>query len=190
MGNVFETLSRLEDDREAALAYAKRAHSGQTRSDGKTPYVTHPIRVAQSVERLKQSRNLDALISAAYLHDTVEDTNTTHKDLEKMFGGLVASLVKELTSDKEEIKRVGKTEYLQKKMAGMTSYGLVIKLADRLDNVQDIATAKSPSWRQRYKRETENILSYIEQNRVLTGTHQKIIGLIREKLREVPDNQI
>lgn len=168
-----------------ALAYAKQAHAGQTRSDGKTPYVTHPVRVAQNVERFKRSKNLDSLISAAYLHDTIEDTDTTHQDLEKMFGGLVASLVLELTSDKDEIKRVGKTEYLQRKMAGMTSYGLVIKLADRLDNVQDIATAKSASWRQRYKRETEDILSYIEKNRVLTGTHRTIVGLIRDKLNEI-----
>lgn len=188
MSTIFETLNKLADDRDQALAYATKAHAGQTRSDGKTPYVTHPIRVAQNVEQLKRSKNLDALISAAYLHDTIEDTDTTHEDLEKMFGGLVASLVQELTSNKDEIKRIGKTEYLQKKMVGMTSYGLVIKLADRLDNVQDIATAKSASWRQKYKRETENILNYIEKNRVLTGTHRNIIGLIKEKLKEVPDN--
>lgn len=69
----------------------------------------------------------------------------------------------------------------------MTSYALVIKLADRLDNVQDIATAKSPSWRRKYKRETENILGYIEKNRVLSGTHQNIIRMIRAKLQEVPE---
>lgn len=184
---MYETLMKLADDKERALAYARKAHAGQTRADGKTPYVSHPIRVAQNVERFKKSKNLDALIAAAYLHDTIEDTDTTHEDLEKMFGGLVASLVKELTSDKDEVKRQGKTEYLQKKMAGMTSYALVIKLADRLDNVQDIATAKSPSWRKKYKRETEKILSYIEQNRVLSGTHKNIIKLIRDKLSEVPD---
>jgi (p)ppGpp synthase/HD superfamily hydrolase len=104
-----------------------------------------------------------------------------------LFGGLVASLVQELTSDLEKIKQVGKQEYLAKKMAHeMSSWGLLIKLADRLDNVQDIATAKSPAWRARYKAETEHIMDYIEKNRVLTGTHQKLVGLIREKLREIP----
>ena len=186
MGRIFETLSQLADDREQALAYATKAHAGQTRSGG-APYITHPVRVAQNVEKFKRSKNLDALISAAYLHDTIEDTDTTHEDLEKLFGGLVASLVQELTSDKDEVKRQGKTEYLGKKMAGMTSYALVIKLADRLDNVQDIATAKSASWRRKYKTETENILDYIEKNRVLSSTHLRIIGLIRNKLKEVTE---
>lgn len=185
MASIFETLSKLADDREQALAYATKAHSGQTRSDG-SPYIRHPERVAQNVERFKQSKNLDALISAAYLHDTVEDTNTTTEDLEKMFGGLVASLVQELTSDKDAVKQQGKTDYLSKKMAAMTSYALVIKLADRLDNVQDIATAKSASWRKKYKLETEKILNYIERNRVLSATHRRLVELIREKLTEIP----
>ena len=185
MSKILDAINAVEEDREKALAYARKAHDSQTRSDG-SPYIAHPERVAQSIERFKKSKNLDALIQAAYLHDTIEDTDTTYEDLEKMFGGLVASLVQELTSDKDKVKAMGKTEYLQQKMAGMTSYALVIKLADRLDNVQDIATAKSPSWRRKYKIETERILSFIERHRVLTGTHQTIIGLIREKLAEVP----
>jgi hypothetical protein len=125
------------------------------------------------------------LISAAYLHDTVEDTDTTHEALHDLFGGLVASLVKELTSDPEQIKKVGKAQYLAHKMAAMSSYALVIKLADRLDNVKDITTARTPQWRQKYKNETEHILNYIEKTRALSGTHQKLIGLIRDKLSEL-----
>jgi|688.fasta_scaffold486584_1 guanosine-3',5'-bis(diphosphate) 3'-pyrophosphohydrolase len=172
------------EDPKQALAYATQAHAGQTRSGG-DPYISHPVRVANTVAANKKSKHIDALISAAYLHDTVEDTNTTHEDLEKMFGGLVASLVLELTSDKAQIDKIGKSQYLAKKMAVMSSYALVIKLADRLDNVQDIATARTPQWRAKYKAETEHVLDYIEQKRALTGTHKKIIGLIRNKLDEV-----
>jgi guanosine-3',5'-bis(diphosphate) 3'-pyrophosphohydrolase len=177
---IIEIIEGVED----ALAYATTAHSGQTRSDG-SPYINHPMRVAQSVEKFKRSHNLEALISAAYLHDTIEDTDTTHEDLERMFGGLVASLVQELTSDKEEVKKLGKAQYLSNKMAKMSSYALVIKLADRLDNVQDIKTAKSQKWRDRYRAETEQVLDYIEKNRALSRTHLKIIDLIREKLQEL-----
>ena len=180
----FSLFLSLHEDSDSALAYATKAHAGQKRATG-DDYISHPIQVAKSVEAYKKSHNLDALISAAYLHDTLEDTDTTHEDLEKMFGGLVASLVKELTSDKEKIKDVGKTDYLKQKMATMSSYALVIKLADRLDNVQDIATAKTPEWRAKYKKETENVLDYIEKNRVLSGTHKKIISSIRAKLDEV-----
>lgn len=175
----------IDEDLRQVLDYATKAHAGQTRSGGE-PYIGHPVRVANTIQQYKKSHNIDALIAAAYLHDTIEDTDTTHEALHDLFGGLVASLVLELTSDLEEIKRVGKKDYLAKKMAhDLSSYGLVIKLADRLDNVQDIATAKSPEWRARYKAETEHILDYIEKNRVLSGTHKQLVGMIRDKLNEI-----
>lgn len=180
----FKTFTRLAEDMAMVHKFAADAHSGQTRSDG-SPYIGHPQAVAKNVEKYKKSHNLDALIAAALLHDTIEDTNTTHEDLEKLFGGLVASLVKELTSDKEQVQKLGKANYLSHKMATMSSYALVIKLADRLDNVKDIATAKTPEWRAKYRKETENVLNYIEANRILSGTHKKLIAAIREKLHEV-----
>jgi GTP pyrophosphokinase len=183
-------INELLEDVRQALDYATQAHAGQTRSGGE-PYIGHPVRVAQTIQKYKQSHNIDALIAAAYLHDTIEDTDTTHEALHDLFGGLVASLVQELTSDLEQIKKVGKQEYLAKKMAHeMSSYGLVIKLADRLDNVQDIATAKSPAWRARYKAETEHIMNYIEKNRSLSGTHKKLVSLIRAKLADIPVDNV
>jgi (p)ppGpp synthase/HD superfamily hydrolase len=180
----------LDEDLRQVVQYATDAHQGQTRSDG-SPYISHPVRVAQIVKQYKQSHNIDQLLAAAYLHDTIEDTDTTQEALHDLFGGLVASLVQELTSDLEEIKKVGKKDYLAKKMAhDLTSYALVIKLADRLDNVSDLHTAKSPAWRAKYKAETEHIMDYLEQNRVLSGTHKKLISLIRDKLAEIPtENQ-
>ena len=167
-----------------ALRYATKAHSGQTRSSGE-PYITHPKSVARFLRKDKTSKNLDKLVQAALLHDTIEDTDTTHEDLEKMFGGLVASLVSQLTSDKKQIEKIGKKEYLSRKMATMSSYALAIKLADRLDNVQDIATAKTPEWREKYKRETIGILHRLESERKLSATHTKIIKAIKDKLSEV-----
>ena len=178
----------VDEGREEALQFATQAHAGQKRAGG-APYISHPVRVAQHVEQWKQSHNIDALISAAYLHDTLEDTDTTHEALHDLFGGLVASLVLELTSDPEQVKQMGKQNYLAHKMAAMSSYALVIKLADRLDNVKDIATARTPEWRARYAAETNHILDFIEKNRALSSTHQKLIGLIRDKLQELNNPQ-
>lgn len=180
----FKNYLSLFESPEKALAFATAKHAGQTRSDG-SPYIKHPERVADIVRKYKKSHNIDQLISAAFLHDTVEDTGTTKEDLEKLFGGLVAALVQELSSDKEELDKVGKTAYLSRKMSLMSSYALVIKLADRLDNVSDLQTAKNEAWRKKYKKETEEVLDYIEKNRVLSGTHKKLISLIRDKLKEV-----
>lgn len=181
--NIFIEDHDIEES-EQALQFATQAHAGQTRAGGE-PYVNHPIRVADSIKQYKQSHNLDALIDAALLHDTVEDTDTTHEALHDLFGGLVASLVKELTSDPEQIKKMGKAQYLAHKMAAMSSYALVIKLADRLDNVKDITTARTPEWRQKYKKETEHILNYIEKTRALSDTHKIFIDLIRNKISEL-----
>jgi len=181
---VFEPKQAMAEGEAEALQYATQAHAGQTRAGG-DPYITHPMRVADHIRQYKQSHNLDALISAAYLHDTVEDTDTTQEALHDLFGGLVASLVQELTSDPAQIKKQGKAAYLSHKMAAMSSYALVIKLADRLDNVKDITTAKTPQWRAKYAAETNQILNYIEKTRALSGTHQKLISLIRTKLSEI-----
>lgn len=177
----------LNENPVKAFFYAKNAHKGQTRSDG-SRYIKHPARVAAIVKKYKTSKSISQILSAAYLHDTIEDTKTTEDDIKQLFGGLVSSLVKELTSNKEEIEKVGKAQYLINKMTSMSSWALVIKLADRLDNVSDLRTAKSAQWRQKYKRETEQILSELERNRELSATHKKLIDEIRKKLQELNTN--
>lgn len=176
----------VEEDYRSAARYAASAHAGQKRSSGHA-YISHPVRVANIVKKYKNSKKLDDLLSAAFLHDTIEDTDTNEEKLRKMFGELVASIVKELTSDKKEIEKVGKTNYLSNKMANMSSWALVIKLADRLDNVSDLETAKSDAWRKKYKRETEDILDHLEKNRELSGTHRRLISAIRGKLEAVTE---
>lgn len=172
-----------------AFFYAKDAHKGQTRSDG-SRYIKHPVRVANIVKKYKTSKNLNDILAAAYLHDTIEDTKTTENDIKQLFGGLVSSLVKELTSDKDKIKEVGKTQYLVDKMTNMSSWALVIKLADRLDNVSDLRTAKSVAWRQKYKKETEEILHRLQMNRELSATHKTIIAEIKKKLDDLSEETV
>ena len=188
--HYYEKLAKAEkvdEDYRDAARYAATAHTGQKRSGGK-PYISHPVRVANIVKKYKDSKQLNDILSAAFLHDTIEDTDTDEEQLSKMFGALVASLVKELTSDKDEIAKVGKTEYLADKMTNMSSWALVIKLADRLYNVSDIKVAKNPEWRHRYRTETETILDRIERDRVLSGTHKQLINLIRAKLAELDES--
>jgi (p)ppGpp synthase/HD superfamily hydrolase len=121
-------------------------------------------------------------MTAAFLHDTVEDTPTTLMEIKNKFGNLVASLVKELTSDSDKIKKLGKTEYLSNKMTEeLTDYALVLKLADRLDNVSDFPKATA-SFVEKYKKETNSILNKLEE-RDLTGTQKKLIAAIKEKLK-------
>jgi (p)ppGpp synthase/HD superfamily hydrolase len=128
---------------EAALLFATRAHSGQPRKGNKLPYIVHPISVASYVRtytskyKYESKSSLDELMSAAYLHDVVEDCNVSYETLEMKFNKNIANLVKELTSDKAKLNQVGKTDYLKSKLLYMSDDALLIKLCDRLDNIID-----------------------------------------------------
>ena len=154
-----------------ALLFAIERHEGQTRRGTDLPYITHPIAVSYLVAQFKQSKHLPELVAAAILHDVLEDTPTTFAELAERFTPLVASLVLELTSDQAEIDRIGKLEYLKAKMAGMSSYGLTIKLADRLHNISDRPTAKMV-------RDTLEILAHLQVHRRLTAPQKTLMEQI------------
>jgi (p)ppGpp synthase/HD superfamily hydrolase len=159
-----------------ALRFATEKHDGQFRRGTNLPYITHPVAVSYVVIQTKQSKHLLELATAAILHDVLEDTETSFTDLAVRFTPLVASLVHELTSDDREIARVGKREYMKAKMKGMSSYALVIKLADRLHNVSDNPT-------QKMVRDTMDILVYLEYVRKLTAPQKGLVNRIWQSCR-------
>lgn len=168
-----------------AREFAREKHRGQRRKDG-TPYIGHPIRVMDIVFKFKERNRMDELFAAALLHDTLEDTDTGISELRENFGEIVALLVVELTTDKLRSKVVGKTEYLSGKFSNeraISSWALVIKLADRLDNISDLESMGVDATKKK-RAETFGILDALEGKRDLTNTHRKLIGAIREKLGE------
>ena len=174
------------DKIEKALEFAKEAHLNQIRADG-TPYINHPIKVAENVKKYIKSKEIDNLIICALLHDTLEDTNTTYYDIANNFGYLVASIVLELTNDNEIKNLLGKTRYLQIKMKNMTSWALNIKLCDRLNNVMDLENATT-TFQEKYTIETIDIISYLLENRKLTQTQKDIICLINNEIERQREN--
>ncbi len=156
-----------------ALEFAKLKHQGQTRFNG-SDYINHPIRVAKLIQKYKNSHEIDTLIAAAYLHDTLEDTDTTYYELCNKFGILIASLVKELTTNEDFKNILGKTLYLELKLKSLSNWALDIKLCDRLDNLSELDYA-SLEFKNKYIVETAYIISFILNNRSLTKTHQTII---------------
>jgi (p)ppGpp synthase/HD superfamily hydrolase len=150
-----------------AIIFANEKHEGQTRKGNGLPYITHPLAVSYLVAKFKKSKHLIELVVASILHDTIEDTNTTFAELAKRFTPLVASLVFELTSDKLEIARIGKLEYLKKKMVGMSSYALLLKLLDRLHNISSGPTEKTVH-------DTVEILQHIAKKRKLTKPQKQV----------------
>jgi (p)ppGpp synthase/HD superfamily hydrolase len=160
-----------------AKKFAEKKHINQTRKfDENLPYISHPTAVA---ERLASIINDEEMIAAAFLHDTLEDTQTTYEEISQEFGNRVADLVQELTSDKKEEKLVGKAEYLTKKINDLSPEARLIKLLDREHNVSGFLQSP-PEFCQRYAQETQYILDHI--NITPSPLEIQIIASIREKI--------
>ena len=172
-----------EIDIEEVLAFARERHKGQVRADG-SDYITHPIRVSKLVAEYKPSRNGNILAAGALLHDVLEDTYTSYKELCDKFGIVVASLVMEVTSSGFMPKLVGKRFYLAHKMQYMSSYALVIKLADRLDNLTDMSAVALEKIKRTYF-DTIYMINYLEGKRNLTDPQKNLITAIRGKLEDI-----
>lgn len=124
-----------EVELERAFVAASNAHEGQFRKSGE-PYITHPVAVAQILADLGMDQ---ATISAALLHDTVEDTGYSLKTIQSEFGNEVAQLVDGVTKlDKLTYGPTAEAETLRKMVVAMSKdiRVLVIKLADRLHNAR------------------------------------------------------
>jgi len=158
-----------------AIIFSMERHKDQKRSVNDYPYIVHPISVFSIVKKYKESKNSEMLLCAALLHDILEDTDTTYEELVADYSKGIADLVLEVTNDSDQIDIHGKIGYMKQKMMNMTSYGLIIKLADNLDNLTD-----NPSVKQT-KRYME-VIDYIEINRPLTKTHRSLIREIRESV--------
>ncbi len=123
-----------------AIALAARKHHGQIRKDKQTPYVSHVVRVAFTVSQVFGFRDPE-LITAAVLHDTIEDTTTDADDLAP-FGPEVTRIVVALTKDKRLTEDDREDAYRRQLAAGGWKVA-VCKLADIYDNVSDSRTLEA-----------------------------------------------
>jgi guanosine-3',5'-bis(diphosphate) 3'-pyrophosphohydrolase len=118
-----------------AVAFAARAHQGQVRKDGRTPYASHVFRVCLVARHVFGIDDLQTLVTAA-LHDTVEDTTTDFDDLAEHFGEEVARWVAILSKDMRLPDRE-KEEAYKAVLAQAPWQVKVCKLADIFDNLMD-----------------------------------------------------
>jgi guanosine-3',5'-bis(diphosphate) 3'-pyrophosphohydrolase len=128
-----------------AVAFAAEKHRHQRRKDAHaSPYINHPIELAQLLAGEGAVTDVDVLCAAA-LHDTIEDTQTTAEELRREFGEEIASIVEEVTDDKNLPKAERKR--LQVEHAAHISHkARLVKLADKICNVRDIIAAPPAGW--------------------------------------------
>jgi guanosine-3',5'-bis(diphosphate) 3'-pyrophosphohydrolase len=118
-----------------SISFATRAHQGQLRKDGQTPYVSHIFRVCLIVRQVFGIED-ESVLAAAVLHDTVEDTTTDFDDLQKEFGTEVAGWVADLSKDKR-LPEPEREKAYETRLAQAPWQVKICKLADIFDNLMD-----------------------------------------------------
>ena len=159
-----ETLDRIlslqpEEKKEEiikAYEFAKERHKGQKRKTGE-PYIIHPLNVALILANLGMDTET---VIAGFLHDLIEDTQTTYEEIRELFGDNVAGLVNGVT-------KIGKIKYKSdqaenyRKLILATAKDprvIILKLADRLDNMKTLWVFREEK-RKRIARETLEIFA-------------------------------
>ena len=128
-----------------AAAFAADRHRRQKRKDHEaTPYINHPLEVARLLAEEGGVRDAEVL-TAALLHDVIEDTRTTRRELERRFGARVAALVAEVTDDKRLPKQVRKRLQIEH-APQMSRAAALIKIADKTCNLRDIRERPPKGW--------------------------------------------
>jgi GTP diphosphokinase / guanosine-3',5'-bis(diphosphate) 3'-diphosphatase len=135
-----------------AVEFAAWKHRDQRRKDEQaSPYINHPIALAEVLSRDGGVRNA-AVLAAALLHDTLEDTESTPAELRRIFGPKIAGIVMEVTDDKR-LPKLRRKELQIEHAAHISRSAKLVKLADKICNLSDILASPPKDWSLTRKRE-------------------------------------
>jgi len=146
--DVIPDLSKLFDAGDIcllmkALRFSAERHKDQRRKDKQaSPYINHPIQVAETLWRIGEVDNMVMLI-AALLHDTLEDTETTVEELEVQFGAEIARVVQEV-SDNPNLPSPERKRLQVEHAPHISKFAQQVKLADKICNIYDISHQAPP----------------------------------------------
>ena len=130
-----------------ATQFAALKHCDQRRKDGKTPYIIHPISVAMILSEIGSIEDPE-ILSAALLHDTIEDTDTSAHELDKNFGSRVRIIVEELTDN--DMLTFSQSKQMQIENAPyLSKNATLVRIADKISNVSDVIENPPPEWNQK-----------------------------------------
>ena len=128
-----------------ALEFAAHKHRDQRRKDvHASPYINHPIALANVLINEADIHDPE-VICAALLHDTIEDTETTPGELAHEFGERIRDIVLEVTDDKN-LQKADRKRLQIEHAADASRQAKLVKLADKICNLRDIASGPPAKW--------------------------------------------
>jgi GTP diphosphokinase / guanosine-3',5'-bis(diphosphate) 3'-diphosphatase len=163
-----------------ALEFASIKHEDQRRKGiKKRPYINHPIKVASLLSETGQQTD-HLLIAAALLHDTIEDTKTTKKDIFDSFGEEIANLVCEVTDNMKLPNQQRKKNQITH-ASELSEKAKMIKIADKTANILDLIEYPIP-WSKKRKMDyitwTKKVVDECRGvNRLLENNYDKVYQL-------------
>jgi guanosine-3',5'-bis(diphosphate) 3'-pyrophosphohydrolase len=167
----------------AALQFAAHKHRDQRRKDPEaSPYINHPIALANILWQ-EAGVHEPEVIRAALLHDTVEDTSTTHQELVEHFGPKVAGIVAEVTDDRSLPKAARKQNQVDH-APHLTREAKLVKLADKIANLRDVANSPPKGWPLERRQEYFDWARRVVDG--LRGVHPKLEGLFDQAYAQRP----
>ena len=171
-----------------AVKFSAERHRNQRRKDAdSTPYINHPLNVAELLWGLGGVRDTNVVV-AGLLHDLIEDTETEPKEIRQLFGKQILSLVLEVTDD----KRLPKAERKRLQIVhatGLSTGAKQIKLADKIWNVVDITWTPPHNWSRERKMEylewsAEVVAGLRGCNQMLENEFDRVLSVAREKIKD------
>ena len=167
-----------------AAKFAAGKHKGQIRKGRKgLPYIDHLKSVARVIAEVGGVDD-PHILAAAWLHDTLEDTDTTPEELEAAFGKRVRRLVEEVSDDKSLPKEIRKQLQIQH-APELSPDAALIKLGDKISNIIDVTHTPPPHWtlarRHNYLNWAETVIQKCPK--VNSALEQYFAGVLEEGRR-------
>lgn len=163
-----------------AARFAAEAHRGQWRKYTEVPYIVHPMRVAGRLTLTPGAT--EEVVAAAWLHDVVEDCPNFRNSLHREFPTEVTLLVGELTNPSihyPEFNRATRKQMDREHLARASYWAKVVKLVDRIDNLNDMVGAKG-GFKVKYCAESVLLVSAV----YLSDPDDKVIRGLRDEAEE------
>lgn len=169
-----------------ALHFAAFKHTNQRRkNEDRTPFINHPIELVHILSA-RCGINDEKVLIAALLHDTIEDTDTLQEEIESSFGLEIAGIVLEVTDEKSLSKEERKALQVEK-ADKLSRAARLVRIADKISNVSDLAVSPPASWSRRRKLDyiswTEAVVEKLKgTNSCLERIYYETVKRTREKI--------
>jgi GTP diphosphokinase / guanosine-3',5'-bis(diphosphate) 3'-diphosphatase len=161
----------------SAISYAAIKHDGQKRKNSKRdPYITHPISVALYLMAVGIKDFV--VLSAAVLHDVVEDTGATIEDVRALFGDDIARIVAEVTDDRS-LSQVARKKAQLAHAKTLSKEAALVKLADAYDNLKSLCDDPPVGW------SPEKVQGYMAWKMAIVAELAGTDAALEEKLQAV-----